>query len=151
MCDHQDARRDLFTDSLWAVASSRDREHRDTLDSGEHSDQERGVDRGKAQPSTRRENSIYRQEVQRWIGHEAATNHCETVPNHHEDCRERIRSSREVNHVTEQVKTPQIQCAEKRDSPGAVHRQDRPQEAKIVEVATGAVHQQDHPEGTKDH
>ena len=53
-----------------------------------------------------------------------------------------------MNQVTEQIKTPQIQCAEKRDSPGAVYRQDRPQDAKIVEAATGAVHQQDHPEGT---
>ena len=31
----------------------------------------------------------------------------------------KIRSSREVNQVTEQIKTRQIQCAEKRDSPGA--------------------------------
>ena len=75
-------------------------------------------------PFTRSKKSIYRQEAQRWIGHEPATNHCETVPSHHEDCRGRIRSSRDVNHVTEHIKTPQIQCAQKRDPPGAVYRHD---------------------------
>ena len=48
-----------------------------------------------------------------------------TVPNHHEDCR--IRSSREVNQVTEQIKTPRIQRAEKPDSPVTVYRHDHPQ------------------------
>ena len=54
--------------------------------------------------------------------------------------RETVRSSRGVNQVTERIKTPQIQCAEKRDSPGAVHRHNRPRVAKTVEVATGALH-----------
>ena len=49
--------------------------------------------------------------------------------------------------MTEQIKTPQIQCAEKRDSPGAVFRHDRPHVAKTVEVATGAVH----PESAAQH
>ena len=62
---------------------------------------------------TRREKPVYRQEAQCWIGHEPARNHCGTVPNHYE-----------VNHVTEQIKTLQIQCAEERDSPGAVYRAD---------------------------
>ena len=44
---------------------------------------------GKAQhhPRAERSQSVDgRQEVQRWIGRESATNHCETVPNHLEDC-----------------------------------------------------------------
>ena len=65
-----------------------------------------------------------RQVVQCWIGHEPATNFCETEPSHHEDCRERIRSCKEVNHVTEQIETPQIQWAEKRDSPTTACRHD---------------------------
>ena len=36
-----------------------------------------------------REKSIHRREVHRWIGRETATNHCETVPSHHEDCAEK--------------------------------------------------------------
>ena len=56
-----------------------------------------------------------------------------------------------MNQVTEQIKTPQIQCAEERDSSGAVYRHDHPQSAKTVEVVTGTVHQQYWPEGTADH
>ena len=39
--------------------------------------------------SARREKPDGREEVQCWIGHEPATNYCETVPNHHEDCVEK--------------------------------------------------------------
>ena len=49
--------------------------------------------------------------------------------------------------MTEQIKTAQIQRAEKRDSPGAVIGHDRPHIAKSVEVATGAVH----PESAAEH
>ena len=48
---------------------------------------------------------------------------------------------RQVNQVTEQIKTPQIQCAENRD----------PQSAKTVEFATGAVHLQYRPQSPADH
>ena len=71
----------------------------------------------------------------------------QNCPNRREDCRERIRSSRGVNQETEQIKTPWIQSAEKRYSPGAVYRHDRPHVAKTVEVATGAVH----PESAAEH
>ena len=60
---------------------------------------------------------------------------------------QRKNSSRRVNQVTEQIKTPQIQCAEKRDLPGAVYRHDRPHDAKTVEVATSEVH----PESAAEH
>ena len=96
-----------LTDSLWAVTRNRDKETRQATQV-----KERGVDRqlvedeqcpvqnprdtsstqyvlNRPTPSTRKEKSNNRQEVQRWIGHEPATNHGETVPNYHEDCAEK--------------------------------------------------------------
>ena len=66
-----------------------------------------------------------RQEVLCWIAHTPAKLSQIII----KTVQKRIRSFREVNQVTEPNKTPQNQCAEKRD----------PQGAKTVEVATGAV------------
>ena len=133
-----------LTDSLWAVASNSDREHKETRQAGGPDSRVRSSStksrneivhlvedeqcpaqsprntsstqwRWKSPtPLTRREKSIYRQEVQRWIGHEPATNHCE-----------RIRSSRGVNRVTEQIKThPRFSVYRNEIQQGAVYRQD---------------------------
>ena len=69
-------------------------------------------------------------------------NHCGIVTNHHEDCAAKeFCSSRGVNHVTEQIKITQIECAEERVSQCVVCRSDHcPQDAKTVEVAPGAAH-----------
>ena len=106
-----------LTDSLWAVTRNRDKETRQTRVTRVKS--EKLIDKVQNEivqlvedgtvPSSEpawhvvntaeveQPDSIHRagrsqsdrQEVQRWIGHEPATNHCETVPNHHEDCAEK--------------------------------------------------------------
>ena len=70
-----------------------------------------------------------RQTVQCWIGHEAATNHCETVPNHHEDCRERIRSSR----------GSELCDRAYRDSPDSVCRETRLTRLQYIETIMSTV------------
>ena len=110
-----------LTDSLWAVASNRDREHKETRQAGGPGSRARssstksrmrsysswktnsaqlrtrvthqqhsGDETAQHHPRAGRSQSVDgRQEMQRWIGHEPATNHFETVPNHHEDCAEK--------------------------------------------------------------
>ena len=88
------------------------------------------------------------QSVEGWIGHEPAMKEqnlfhiiMKTVQ------RKKPFIQRSESGDTEQIKTPQIQCAEKRDSPGAENRHDRPYDAKTVVVATCAVH----PESAAEH
>ena len=120
-----------LTDSLWAVASNRDREHQETRQATQVMSAEL-IDKAQNEiaqlmeeeqypgqnprntsstqwrwnsptPSTRREKSVDGlQAAQCWMGHEAAKLFQIIMKT------ERVRSSSAVNHVTEQIKTPRF-------------------------------------------